>query len=390
MATFPSLPLHYDLTSHIMFTGVVLAFFLSITLLYKSKFKSQLLLLLGLSISSMYFVTLDLYLCYTGLMQHTLLLNDGSEFISLLIPPLSYFIIWHILKKQDLSWRQMWPHFIGPFLYFLNMYFFWRQPIEAKYNSYIDAYYPRLQLLEYDFAGHHDPLGIKGRIDWWILGSFIIYFVLSLQLFIKIKGTKDFWNVDQRYGKFDLIARIILSSLIFLVVFVWIEITSDLDAGDYFIGIFTTIVLFLFTYFIISSSKMLNRVWIEDKYGTSSLKNKEAKALYIQLDAYLLSDTFRNAPAVGLTTIAEHLKTSKSYISQSVSQSDFKNFNELINSHRIRLAKEALTDSSNSSYTLEAIGKQVGFGSKSSFYSAFKKETGLTPSAFLKTVKPLK
>ncbi len=35
-------------------------------------------------------------------------------------------------------------------------------------------------------------------------------------------------------------------------------------------------------------------------------------------------------------------------------------------------------------YTIESLGKEVGFKSKTSFYSAFKLYTGLTPSYYIK------
>lgn len=69
------------------------------------------------------------------------------------------------------------------------------------------------------------------------------------------------------------------------------------------------------------------------------------------------------------------------------------NFSEWINTYRINEARELLV-ATNDSMTVKEIYYQVGFNSKSAFYGAFKKITGLTPSGYrlshnLIPVKPI-
>lgn len=49
---------------------------------------------------------------------------------------------------------------------------------------------------------------------------------------------------------------------------------------------------------------------------------------------------------------------------------------------RVNDSKEMLLNPEYSNYSTEGIAKSVGFNSKSSFYTAFKKNTGLTPAEF--------
>ena len=58
------------------------------------------------------------------------------------------------------------------------------------------------------------------------------------------------------------------------------------------------------------------------------------------------------------------------------------NFKEYINSYRINHAKEMIQKGSN--FSLEGIGYESGFNSRTSFYRAFKKFEGRTPSEYLK------
>ncbi|MEO0340625.1 MAG: helix-turn-helix domain-containing protein, partial [Bacteroidota bacterium] len=58
-------------------------------------------------------------------------------------------------------------------------------------------------------------------------------------------------------------------------------------------------------------------------------------------------------------------------------------FKDYINQFRIDKARQALLDPQNALLTIEAIGQQCGFQSKSTFFRAFKKETQLTPKQYV-------
>jgi AraC-like DNA-binding protein len=58
-------------------------------------------------------------------------------------------------------------------------------------------------------------------------------------------------------------------------------------------------------------------------------------------------------------------------------------FTDLRSHYRIRHAKELLCDTSNQNITIEAIGFESGFTTRSSFYRAFKEQTGITPKEFV-------
>lgn len=62
-----------------------------------------------------------------------------------------------------------------------------------------------------------------------------------------------------------------------------------------------------------------------------------------------------------------------------------KHFFDFINEYRIEKAKEILKDASKSKVTILEILYEVGFNSKSSFNTAFKKHTNQTPTEFRKS-----
>jgi AraC-like DNA-binding protein len=69
-------------------------------------------------------------------------------------------------------------------------------------------------------------------------------------------------------------------------------------------------------------------------------------------------------------------------VSQVLNDNLGKSFSAYLKPFRIRHAQQAiLTDDH---LTLEAIGMEAGFGSKSAFYTAFKEVAGTTPAQYRK------
>jgi AraC-like DNA-binding protein len=64
------------------------------------------------------------------------------------------------------------------------------------------------------------------------------------------------------------------------------------------------------------------------------------------------------------------------------------NFNDFINQLRVARFQQLVVLPENKKYSIVGLAQQVGFSSKASFYRAFKKETGTTPTAFLKENSP--
>ena len=63
------------------------------------------------------------------------------------------------------------------------------------------------------------------------------------------------------------------------------------------------------------------------------------------------------------------------------------NFFQFVNEYRVQAVKEKLADHKNDDYSIEAIGYECGFSSKSSFFSVFKLVAGQTPLQYRKSVR---
>lgn len=59
-------------------------------------------------------------------------------------------------------------------------------------------------------------------------------------------------------------------------------------------------------------------------------------------------------------------------------------FKELTNMYRVEYAKQRIEEGYLELYTLDALGKEAGFSSRTTFFNVFKKEIGICPSEYWK------
>jgi AraC-like DNA-binding protein len=89
-------------------------------------------------------------------------------------------------------------------------------------------------------------------------------------------------------------------------------------------------------------------------------------------------------PGYSVSDLSHELSIQSYQLSGFINQAYTKNFNELINEYRVQhLVKHYPDNEAASQYTLEAIGREVGFNSRAAFIAAVRKVTGKTPSEIL-------
>lgn len=119
------------------------------------------------------------------------------------------------------------------------------------------------------------------------------------------------------------------------------------------------------------------------RVDTNSNYNKH-KVFFGEIDKFIMSKKKFTDPAISLESLALDLKISTSLLSQIINNYSNNNFTDYINKYRVNQVKELLIDRDYKNYTILAIGLESGFNSKSTFYTAFKKFTNLTPAAYKK------
>jgi transcriptional regulator, AraC family len=85
---------------------------------------------------------------------------------------------------------------------------------------------------------------------------------------------------------------------------------------------------------------------------------------------------------LSLPGLAAMLGTNRTYLSEAVNRVTGDNFNVFINNARVREAIRLMSDPAYDKLSMDAIWLDAGFNSRQTFWIAFKKTTGLTPSYF--------
>lgn len=123
------------------------------------------------------------------------------------------------------------------------------------------------------------------------------------------------------------------------------------------------------------------------KYKKSSLTEEKASDYLKRITKLLEAERLFLKPDLTIQEISDKLEVPKHYLTESLNTYMGKNFYTLINEYRIIEFKELAANEKNKHLTLLALAYDAGFNSKSAFNLVFKKQTGETPSQFLRTTR---
>jgi AraC-like DNA-binding protein len=122
---------------------------------------------------------------------------------------------------------------------------------------------------------------------------------------------------------------------------------------------------------------------VTQKYHNKKIHEDEAAALVRKLDDVLNTQEAYKNPDLKLGDLARLLEISSHQLSQLLNDNLNKSFSNYLNEFRIRKACELIA--ADADLKIEAIGYEVGYSSKSTFFAAFRKITGTTPSLYKST-----
>lgn len=142
---------------------------------------------------------------------------------------------------------------------------------------------------------------------------------------------------------------------------------------------------------MLSNEEISNHEPIKLNDSTSDIENQgdmnQLRSLYASiLDIMETSDEIYK-PGFSLNELAILMDCSPRIISRAINICHKSNFHQLLNEYRIREAIKKMNEPDSNRLTIESIAESVGFKSRTSFATLFKKITGLTPSEYWKIAK---
>ena len=116
------------------------------------------------------------------------------------------------------------------------------------------------------------------------------------------------------------------------------------------------------------------------------LNENEASALKQRLEDTLQHNHAYLNQNLSLAELSKQIDTSDKKLSTLLNQNLETNFYDYINSFRIAAFKKGVSEGKLEHLSIAGLALQCGFRSKSSFYRAFKKQTGMSPSQYIQQI----
>ena len=377
------IPIRHDLISSLLLAGIIQGIILTVIILSSRKKHTHPLWIYATYCIVLLLPTIDHYLCYTGLMKHTLPLNDATETFPLLIGPGLYFILRSVIEKVGVRLKRDWIHFVIPILYFISQIGFLIQGREVKLSAYLNGFHPDIEKPTFEVS----PLlnfseSVKDNLHELVILLLAVYLVLSIRMIYKNRNLfKKFFQFNSESNRFSFSKSMIIMYALIIIIVLITFITAERDESEHFIFLAIVASFYINCIMMLRESKYLTPTWVMDKYETSGL-NMDTNALISKINIALEEDSFFLDPACTLGNLSERLNVPANYISQVINQEFGEKFRDHINKRRVQEAQLRLNDPAYAPYTITSVGESVGFNSKSAFYGAFKKHVGMTPATY--------
>lgn len=327
-----------------------------------------------------FLLQLDAFLQHSGFMLKALYLMNVLTPLVLLLGPFSFLYTKSLLVKT-LKFQSVWPHFLPFFLFFSYSFFFFLAPWERKYNAFISAFSPSQDLLPLDVTYFTDPLHIQGWIVVeGIVVHLMVYSLLGFFMIFRQPPTKETRNW-----------LVFLNIMLLSGAIILFGAEGGIINGkpffprllpEYASKLFGTIFTYGLTAFLLS--KAVLAVEHKKKYYNSTIKKalkisklEKIVRLMEQEKVYLHSDFSRKK-------LAELSNISPNHLSQILNEELQISFFDWVNEYRIEEGARRLGDP-NGVDKMETLAYELGYKSKSTFFTNFKKRMGMTPLQFRKS-----
>jgi AraC-like DNA-binding protein len=330
----------------------------------------------------------------TGYIVKVLAISNYSEPLNFTFTPLFYLYVRNSLNPTEK--KKVWVHFIFSFFWLLYMVFYFVQSNEYKYNSYIETKHPDWEYLNAFYKISEDPLGIRDYTNELTAVQLIIYMTASILILMR-----KFRSMNQSVFNTNNELLIVLRNttfhfLMILVVFLATKIYYGMnsDIGGYLIASYVSLMIYTTSYQVLNKSDFFNQPhsfldFPMPKYQKSSLSEENKEMILLKIRKEMEGNKYFTNNLASLSGLAKLINESSHHVSQVINEKLNKNFFELLAGYRVEHAQKLIREDKDTKLTVEELADMVGYNSKSSFNTAFKKITSLTPSEFRKSKEEL-
>ncbi|MEL6557507.1 MAG: helix-turn-helix domain-containing protein [Bacteroidota bacterium] len=366
--------MEFSMLDLVVLFGLMLSIFLVLLIVVSKSFRSDVHLYFALAV-----VSLNLSLAVTWF-ENSVPENGIMEIISWpYLFPAAYFVyflksIKHPVAKNKLIWLVLLPCVV------LSIF---------QITDFI------LDVDIIDWLANENDERYEMIIE--LIGFLMIPYSLALigYSYFRIRKSQGLFPKEKKWLLFNS-----LSILVFLVIWLFSDLISEVlefELWEYVLaalGMFLAVTTYqgVHQLNIFEQRRQLSEIGGRKPGTTNGSSNatdrtpKKQQKKIEKIKSLMIDEKLYLNPDLSRYLIAEKLDLSEGYLSELINNSLNTNFNDYINDFRVQHAIEMFQDRNYDVFSIEAIGHDSGFKTKSVFYSAFKKVTNKTPGAYRKSL----
>jgi len=371
--------------SNILFILIIFQLlFLSFFLFTQKKGQPAANSLLGFFFLSICLNLLDVFLLNTGIyFSHPNFAGFGAC-LPLIFGPLLYFYTRAIIYKNFAFNLKNLVHFLPFVIFFLGTEFYYLSlPRDAQ------------EKLLRNLSAHHIP-GAISITTLLIFVQFLFYAVSSIRLISNYKKTANQLFSDPKCTDVAWLYSTIVFFISIMVITALNGLLAQTSLAKYFLLAFNLVVAAVLVFVIRVLMRALRQSYFltfteqqsvplispSAKTTLPAAQRDEKEKIVQSVLQYMQSNKPYLEPELTLGQLASQLSLKPRILSEAINEIRQQNFFDFINHYRIDEAAGLLTNPEDKKITVLEVLYQVGFNSKSSFNTLFKKYTGLTPTEF--------
>ena len=368
--------LNFNLFNSILFAGILQGFIFAFIVLSNKKYKKRSTYYLAALIISFSLNNLQYYISDVGFLSNDAFYKYIYNPWCLIIPVFIYLYNYNSLypeKKITLEQKLLFlPFLVGLF---------------------VSTSYKILRAFDYENDTFYGIIYYCPTLFEFIAICLTLFILVTLFLkIITFERQNSSFSTDGLQIKLNWLKQILC--YLFILTLVWLYLmflilSTATKVNFYPVWIGLSIITYwsgyvgIYKYGVIEERKKIKKTSLESN-NSYTISDRQKNEHIVSLEHLIVEQKRFLDTNLTLDKIADELHLSKSHLSRIINSELQIGFTDYVNTLRVEEAKNHLLNPDFSNYTLEAIGLEAGFNSKSVFYSSFKKITGLTPSEFKK------
>lgn len=352
-----------------------------------------------------------LFLCFAAMFSYLVLAQNDLLYLAPLttfmrLPqffvygPLLYLYLYQVAHPwEELPVAKTARHFVPCVVVFLALV----PSLSLDYNFLLHTiYYSELKPIFPLIPDLNETQQWLRLVARYVMPLFVlhlfVYVALSLQL---LRGHKQ--RVSQHFSQIDKVSLDWMRTLLFVQLLIWIALAArhwlfahtsvgsliDMALQPVLVAYLCALGLYGLLQKTIPLPEPLSPALPANqtekaapgKYQHSTLTERQHAEGLRKLKSAMLRDKPYLDCELTVTTLAERLQFSPRHLSQIINSSLNQSFIDFINAYRVEEARALLGDRA-CSRSILTIAMDVGFNSKSAFYTAFRRHVGQTPSQY--------